>query len=246
MEQHNKKSAPIAGGTTTGAEGGNRRGGLSQSLSQSIAQETGGVNGRDLFRRCREAVTAEDAARVYGLRIDRKGKAVCPFHDDHRPSMTFHNGRFRCWACGASGNAIDLTAHLLGVDALSAVRRLDADFHLCLPLDRPLSAQERAQAARREQLEDTRRRYEEWREKTLRDLCAAYRAGHDALKAGRELSDAEALAVKWMAALEWWAETLGNAELPEQMEVFRDREGVERICQAILNNMNNLPMKSTA
>ena len=243
MNQLNKKSAPVAGGTTTGAGSGNRHGGLDAALKQSISQETGGVNGRDLFRRCREAVSAEDAARLYGLRIDRSGKALCPFHDDHKPSMSFRNGRFRCWSCGASGNAIDLILHLLGVDALSAVRRLDADFHLCLPLDRPLSAAERAQAAWREQFEDTRRRYEEWREKTLRDLCAAYRVGHLALKAGRDLSDAEALAVRWMAALEYWAETLGNSELPEQMQIFRDREGVNKICQAILKNS---PTKSTA
>ena len=236
------KKAPIAGGTTIRAEGGKRRGGLEAALKRSISQETDAVNGRDLFRRCREAVSAKDAARHYGLRIDRSGRALCPFHDDHRPSMSFHKGRFQCWSCGASGNAIDMTMKLLGVDALSAARRLDADFHLGLPLDRPLSAAERAQAARREKVEDTRRRFDEWRNSMLRDLCAAFRVGHVALKSGRELTDAEALAVMWMAALEYWENMLESKELSDQMQVFRDRQGVEKLCKTILNNT---PRKSS-
>lgn len=237
-----RKKAPVAGGTTIRAEGNERRGGLNAALKRSISQESHAVNSRDLFQRCREAVSAEDAARMYGLMIDRSGRTLCPYHNDHHPSMSFHSGRFRCWSCGASGNAIDLTMKLLGVDALGAVRRLDADFHLGLPLDRPLSAAERAQADRREKVEDTRRRFEEWRSGMLRDLCAAFRVGHLALKSGRDLTDTEALAVKWMAALEYWAETLGNTELPEQMAIFNDREGVQRICKTILKNM---PTEST-
>lgn len=41
--------------------------------------------------------------------VERKGKnyvCVCPFHDDHSPSMHIHKDKqiFRCFACGASGN----------------------------------------------------------------------------------------------------------------------------------------------
>jgi len=236
MDKDNKKSASAVGGTTAEAEGDGWHGGLSQALKRSVAQEIGRVNDLEVFRRCREAVSAEDAARMYGLKINGRGRALCPFHDDHDPSMSFKNGRFRCWSCGASGNSIDLVSRLLGVDALSAVRRLDADFHLCLPLDRPQTALERAQAARRVQLMDTRRRFDEWREAMLRDLCAAYRVGHIALMSGRDLTDNEAMAVRSMAALEYWAETLGKAELSEQMEVFRSREEVELLCRKILQN----------
>lgn len=232
----NKKSAPVAGGTTIRAEGSERRGGLNAALRQSIARETNGVNGAgEAFARCRESVSAEEAARMYGIHIDHSGKARCPFHDDHRPSMSFHAGRFRCWSCGASGNCIDLTMKLLGVDAMGAVRRLDADCHLGLPLDRPLSREERDQADRRRQLNDTRQRFEEWREKMLRNLNTAYRIGHQALLSGHDLSDHEALAVRWMDALEAWADALDSKELSEQMKVFRDRQRVEEKCRMILN-----------
>ncbi|MBO7201897.1 MAG: hypothetical protein J6V54_10960 [Bacteroidales bacterium] len=49
-----------------------------------------------------------EVARRLGLNIVRN-KALCPIHNDHRPSMTFRNGMyFKCWACSASGDAIDL------------------------------------------------------------------------------------------------------------------------------------------
>ena len=35
------------------------------------------------------------------------GKVICPFHDDHHPSMSLHNNYFNCFACGAKGSTID-------------------------------------------------------------------------------------------------------------------------------------------
>ena len=102
----------------------------------------------DVFRECRERVSAQDAARYYGLTFDRKGWAVCPFHSDKHPSMSFRAGRFRCWACNASGDAIDFTGRLLGLEPMAAVERLNADFALSLPLHRK-PTQAETQAARR-------------------------------------------------------------------------------------------------
>ena len=231
-----KGNAPGSAATLTGAED-RQLGSLSNVLKQSVARETEKSNIDESFRRCREEVSAEDAARMYGIRIDRRGRALCPFHDDHNPSLTFHNGRFRCWSCGASGNCIDLTMELLGMDALGAVCRLDADFHLCLPLDRPLSREELRQAEDRQQLRDTRRRFDQWREATMKDLNAAFRLGHLALKECRTLTDQEAVAVRYMVEIEYWAELLDSKNMAEQMAVFRDRGEVTRICRTILQSM---------
>jgi len=43
---------------------------------------------------------------------DRYGKWRCPFHDDRHPSLSVHASedgreRYRCWACGARGDAVD-------------------------------------------------------------------------------------------------------------------------------------------
>ena len=54
----------------------------------------------------------EGVAERLGLRVERH-KCLCPFHDDHTPSLTFKNNKFRCFACGEHGGTIDLALKLL-------------------------------------------------------------------------------------------------------------------------------------
>jgi hypothetical protein len=57
----------------------------------------------------------------------RGGKWLCPYHDDHRPSlaMTPDKRHWRCWACGEHGDALDWLAKRDGIDLVEAARRLD-------------------------------------------------------------------------------------------------------------------------
>ena len=57
-------------------------------------------------------------------------KALCPFHDDSHPSLSFSVRRntFRCFVCGASGGTIDLVMRHLNLDFKAACRWL-ADEH---------------------------------------------------------------------------------------------------------------------
>ena len=74
------------------------------------------------------AVTPTDAARQYGLAVGNHGMACCPYHDDCHPSMKLYDNHFYCFACGAHGDVIDLTAKLLGLNFTEAVHRLAVDF----------------------------------------------------------------------------------------------------------------------
>ena len=189
----------------------------------------------DVFQACRERVSAEEAARFYGVIPDRSGRALCPFHNDRHPSLSFHKGYFRCWSCGASGSAIDLAARLFGLTPLGAVRKLDGDFHLGLALDRPSTPQELEEARREREAREARRLFRNWREIQLRKLCAAIRAGNLALKrdpAGWTAGDC--LAVRKKAELERLAELLEAGNEEEQRQVYRDREREDMLCAAIL------------
>jgi hypothetical protein len=46
------------------------------------------------FKSVKSLVTAREAAEHYGLTVNRHGMAVCPFHDDHDPSMKLDNHHF--------------------------------------------------------------------------------------------------------------------------------------------------------
>ena len=51
----------------------------------------------------------EGVAERLGLEV-RQHKALCPFHDDHHPSLSFNPRRntYRCFVCDAHGGTIDL------------------------------------------------------------------------------------------------------------------------------------------
>lgn len=75
----------------------------------------------------------EAVAERLGLRVSHH-KALCPFHEDHHPSMSFSVRRntYRCFVCGASGGPIDLVMKYLGKDFLDACRWLADENNIIL------------------------------------------------------------------------------------------------------------------
>ncbi len=67
----------------------------------------------------------EGVAERLGLQVKRH-KALCPFHDDHHASLSFHVRRntFRCFVCDAHGGTIDLVMRYLNKDFKDACRWL--------------------------------------------------------------------------------------------------------------------------
>lgn len=122
-----------------------------------------------LFDAVREGVTAREAAEMYGLAVDRHGKALCPWHEDRRPSLSFKGQYCKCFACGGGGSAIDLTAQLFGLTPLEAARRLSQDFHLrtgdFLQGDRPAGPSKA----------ERRRALLEWRNHRYSEVCEVER-----------------------------------------------------------------------
>ena len=193
----------------------------------------------NIFREVRERVSAQDAARHYGLTFDRRGWALCPFHHDKHPSMSFRKGRFRCWACNIGGDSIDLTARLLGLDAMGAVERLNADFALALPLHRKPTQAEAQQARRRLEVAGAHNAFEEWRSEFINRLNAAFREGHlllleDDLDMGR-LTDGQAVAIRMHETFEHWSDALMFGTPEEQAQIFRERRAITKWIEKVLN-----------
>ena len=82
----------------------------------------------NLYETVKGRVTPQMAAERYGLPVNRGGMACCPFHDDRTPSMKLYPDHFHCFGCGQTGDVIDLTAQLTGLNARDAAGRLAADF----------------------------------------------------------------------------------------------------------------------
>jgi len=81
------------------------------------------------FKTISAAVPTIQAAKDYGLEVNRHGMARCPFHDDHSPSLKLDD-RFYCFGCGATGDVIDFTARYFGISLQSAAEKLCRDYGL--------------------------------------------------------------------------------------------------------------------
>ncbi len=84
-------------------------------------------------------VSLEDVVRRLGIETERRGaqtRALCPFHQDTRPSLNLYPedgtspAHFHCFACGAHGTAIDLVKQVQGLEFLPAVQWLSQQFGL--------------------------------------------------------------------------------------------------------------------
>ena len=75
----------------------------------------------------------EGVAERLGLRVVHH-KALCPFHDDRHPSLSFRVSKntYRCFVCGASGGTIDLVMRHLHVDFKEACRWLADENNIIL------------------------------------------------------------------------------------------------------------------
>lgn len=90
-------------------------------------------------------ISCNDAAERLGLRGKRtgatQGRWLCPFHDDHQPSMACYDStnRFYCFSCHASGDAANLFAKVRGLSPVEAAKAALTEFGLDIPggCDRP-------------------------------------------------------------------------------------------------------------
>ena len=89
-----------------------------------------------------EATPIEDVAERLGISVFRH-KALCPFHDDSRPSLTFntYRNRYRCYVCDAHGGPIDLVRNMRNGGFRDACAWLDGTASIVSDIiQRPISS----------------------------------------------------------------------------------------------------------
>ena len=82
----------------------------------------------DVILDIKSKVNIVDVISEY-LPVEQNGKnyfAICPFHDDHNPSMSISPEKqiYTCFVCGASGNVFNFVANYEKVSFVSAVKKV--------------------------------------------------------------------------------------------------------------------------
>ena len=84
----------------------------------------------DLFTQIKMGVSVKEAAKYYGLEVNRGNMVCCSFHNDRTPSMKLNEDYFYCFGCGATGDVIDLVARLFNLSSYDAAKKLAYDFEI--------------------------------------------------------------------------------------------------------------------
>lgn len=81
-------------------------------------------------------LNCESVAKRLGF-VVKQHKALCCFHEDHSPSLTFKKNKYKCWSCGESGDTISLVQKVLHKDFLDACRWLADENNIILTEYKP-------------------------------------------------------------------------------------------------------------
>ena len=75
-----------------------------------------------------EIKAKNDIVDVIGsyISLNEKNKALCPFHDDHSPSLSVSEDKqiYKCFSCGESGNVITFVQKYNNISFLEALKLL--------------------------------------------------------------------------------------------------------------------------
>lgn len=138
-----------------------------------------------------ELVARTDLVDLIGTRVTLKRagsnhKGLCPFHDEKTPSFTVSadKGFYKCFGCGAYGNAIDFVMQYENRDFLDAIEILAEMQHLEIPVERHAAPADESQ-----DLYDVLREADQFYRQNLREhpdaIAYLKRRGIDGATAGR-------------------------------------------------------------
>jgi DNA primase len=92
------------------------------------------------IQKLRDIPIVEVAQRL-GLQVNSRRMCLCPFHDDHHPSMALgRKNHYRCFVCDAHGDVIDLVMRFLNKTFTEACRWLGDESNRTLPPAPPYRA----------------------------------------------------------------------------------------------------------
>lgn len=97
-------------------------------------------------------VSMRDIANYYGMRVNRKGFVLCPFHDDKHPSMQVFPGYTRkdgyyCRSCGAGGTIFNFVMEYENKTFEESVRMVADVFNIKISDGNNMSADAKKKAA---------------------------------------------------------------------------------------------------
>ena len=123
-----------------------------------------------LIREVKERANIVKVAELYGLKLNRAYKCVCPFHKEKTASLSISPQKqiWKCFGCGKGGDSISLVSELLNINALEAAKSIN--YTLGLGLD-PKQKSNYFEINKYKNKQKTEEIFKKWENKTFQLLC---------------------------------------------------------------------------
>ena len=118
----------------------------------------------DIAGAIHETVTMDEAVRMYAPEHNpRYHRIPCPIHQGKDYNFSYTKTGYKCFVCGASGDVISFVQTILSLrDRTDAMKRINADFRLGLPIGCEItSAENKALEERRKAAREKEKRIAE-------------------------------------------------------------------------------------
>ena len=160
-----------------------------------------------IYDQIKQAVSLDQAMRLYGIDPGKNGNTHCPFHgEDKHPSLNVRNNFYFCHTCGAHGDIIGFVSQLFGIRPSAAAMKLNNDFGLHIIGEKPSRADQlRIQRQLAERERDLMAFRNQYHKKTL--LYRILRNAYNNYKPGcpeDRYNDLYVMACKHLSELEQW------------------------------------------
>lgn len=120
----------------------------------------------DIAQAIRDAVTMDDVLSAYCPNTPRRNhRCPCPIHAGTDFNFSYTRDGYKCFVCGASGDVVALVKETCELSTRAeAMKRINADFRLNLPIGTALNVEACAEIAkRRKEAEKKQKEVEAWR-----------------------------------------------------------------------------------
>lgn len=119
----------------------------------------------DIAAAIRETVTMDEVIAKYAPQLPtRNHRCPCPFHNGKDYNFSYTRYGYKCFVCGVSGDVVTFVKEACELATRAdAMKRINSDFRLGLPIDGTLSVnQSAAFALRRAEAEKKKAAEEAW------------------------------------------------------------------------------------
>lgn len=127
------------------------------------------------IRVVKERANIFKVAEYFNIHINRNNMALCCFHKEKSPSLSFSHSKqiFHCFGCGVGGDCITLVSKLLNINAYESAKQINNIFCLGVDFGQKTSSYE---LNKYKQTQEAKKRFKEWHNKTFILLCDYYRS----------------------------------------------------------------------